>query len=138
MVACSFVALEVGESDWSVVRVGGPFERGAVEGEVELVQWVVVEVGSIQCACRVRCSVCVMWLVNVAEVRWCEHNAFEELGFVVVFLASVFPARIAKPVLLTFNKVEVSSEDCGLFVVVWDLFSELPNRVLPVFVGVAT
>ena len=31
-----------GESDWSVVRVGGPFERGAVEGKVELVEWVVV------------------------------------------------------------------------------------------------
>ena len=30
-----------GESDWSVVRVGGPFERGAVEGEVELVEWMV-------------------------------------------------------------------------------------------------
>ena len=82
--------------------------------------------------------VCVVWLVDVAKVVWCEHRAFEELGFVVVFLASVFPARIAKPVLLTFNKVEVSREDCGLFVVVWDLFSELPNRVLPVFVGVAT
>ena len=81
---------------------------------------------------------CVVWLVDVAKVVWYEHRAFEELGFVVVFLASVFPARIAKPVLLTFNKVEVSREDCGLFVVVWDLFSELPNRVLPVFVGVAT
>ena len=66
---------------------------------------------------------CVVWLVDVAKVVWCEHRAFEELGFVVVFLASVFPARIAKPVLLTFNKVEVSREDCGLFVVVWDFLT---------------
>ena len=88
------------------------------------------------CACGVWCSVGVVWLVDIVELMGCEHIASEELSFVVVFVACVFSARVAKSVFLVVDEVKVLGEDCGLFVVVWDLLRKFLNGVLPCFLRV--
>ncbi len=60
-------------SYWSVMRdVGGPLKGATMDGEVHLVQRVVVQIEPVQNACRTGGSMCVMWLMHRGEVVWVE------------------------------------------------------------------
>ena len=77
-----FCGAGFGESNRAVVgNIGVPVECGAVEAVFDLVEWVVVDVESVQFGCGCSGFVGVVRLSDLYEGVWVEYGLVEKVGF---------------------------------------------------------
>ena len=116
----------LGESDGSVVGgVHVPVECCAVETVVDLVEWVVVNVETVEFCRGCGRFVCVVWLGSLDECVWVDDGLLKEVGFSCVFCPRGVHGVEVDAVGVVFHKVEVSCK----YIRVSVLWSNFPADV---------